>query len=120
MEKDLLSLYRIKLHQSETGIELQLQLNVFSDQPDEQVAHGFGNFIQRNRPRRRFVRANHRQQLPNQARRLQSSFSDLFRIFPGPVGRAEHRHQQIAIQPNSDQHIVEIVRDSARQTAYRL
>jgi hypothetical protein len=46
IQENLLSLRLIDLDCSQAGIEMQIQLNVFPDQPRQQLAHGQGNLVQ--------------------------------------------------------------------------
>jgi hypothetical protein len=47
IEKDLLRLSMIHFDQTQAGVEVKLELDIFSDQPEQKTTHPFGDLIQR-------------------------------------------------------------------------
>ncbi|MFZ0278214.1 MAG: hypothetical protein WA254_23255 [Candidatus Sulfotelmatobacter sp.] len=66
-------------------VEMQVEGNVFADQPGQQIMHPSGNFVEAQSPNWRGLRPGENQQLLDQAGGLHDSGADLFGVTPAAV-----------------------------------
>ena len=97
-----------------------IELDRLADKPAQQHLELRQDVVELQRLRSKRLAARERQQLPHQTRRPVGVLLDLHDVLKRRIGRAMVGEQEVGIADDGGQHVVEVMRDAARELADRL
>ena len=120
IDQDLLELRRVRDDQPQPGVQRRLDPNVFADGAFEQAAQILDDGVDVDRGGPQHLAAAEGEQLAGQGGGALAGFFDLLEVRVDRLVRADLVEQHLAVAGDRRQDVIEVVGDSARETADRL
>ena len=120
IHQHLIELTGIGLHDVESGVDGDLELDVLANQPRQQRCHGVHDLVEVDGTRLQHLFAAECQELPRQVGGPLARFLDLQHVAPAGMVGVEAVEQQVRVPEDGGEDVVEVVCDAARQPSDRL